>query len=63
MLNFDHFEGQMNKHDIYIKKCSTLLSNAVSHVMITQKHRKSKKLETLHEQPEITNKLVTETKR
>lgn len=33
--------------------------------MITQKkknhNRKYKKLETLHEQPEITNKLVTET--
>lgn len=44
-------------------KCSTLLSNAVSYVMIAQKsqHRKCKKLETLHEQPEITNKLVTQT--
>ena len=31
--------------------------------MIAQKsqHRKCKKLETLHEQPEITNKLVTQT--
>lgn len=31
--------------------------------MIAQKsqHRKCKKLETLREQPEITNKLVTET--
>lgn len=43
-------------------KCSTLLSNAVSYVTIAQKsqHRKCKKLETLHEQPEITNKLVTQ---
>lgn len=42
MLNLDHVEGQMNKHDKYIKKCSTLLSNAVSHVMITQKPTRKK---------------------
>ena len=48
---------------INTKKCSTLLSNAIDYVMIAQKsqHRKCKKLETLREQPEITNKLVTET--
>ena len=47
---------------INMKKC-TLLSNATDYVMIGQKsqHRKCKKLETLYEQPEITNKLVTET--
>lgn len=63
MLNLDHFEGQMNKHDKYIKDVLhySVMQSAMLWLFKNQ-HRKSKKLETMHEQPDITNKLVTETK-
>lgn len=60
MLNLDRWINMINT-----QKCSILLSSSQLCYGITQKtqRRKCKKLETLHEQPEITNKLVTETER